>query len=250
MNIPQGINLYGNVIERGGFERLAAFPSTNNFAGRMVQLTTDGKYYKRNEANTGWDVFATDTDLADAKSRANHTGTQLANTISDFDTAVDARVALGTAGLYDDRGNYDASVGTFPTTGGSGAAGAIKKGDVFLVSVAGTLGSVGYSIGDSFRALVDTPGQTAGNWASMKQGSTISNAVIKSSPVQIGNGSLSVIGVTHNLNTKNIKAIVRKVSNDEIWTLEPAPTSVNACNLDFGAVLPTTNEFEVVIIAG
>ena len=68
-------------------------------------------------------------------------------------------------GLIDDRGNYNASVNTFPATGGSGTAGAILKGDLWLVSVGGTLGGVTASIGDNVRALVNTPGQTASNWA-------------------------------------------------------------------------------------
>lgn len=68
-------------------------------------------------------------------------------------------------GLLDDRGNYDASGNTFPASGGSGAAGAIKKGDVWRISVAGTLGGVHVSVDDWVRALTDTPGQTAANWA-------------------------------------------------------------------------------------
>jgi len=67
--------------------------------------------------------------------------------------------------LLDDRGNYDASGNTFPSSGGSGSGGAILKGDLWFVSVAGTLGGVAVNIGDQVRALVDTPGQTASNWA-------------------------------------------------------------------------------------
>lgn len=67
-------------------------------------------------------------------------------------------------GLLDDRGNYDASVNTFPAAGGSGAAGAVLKGDVWMISVAGTLGGVAVEAGDVIRALINTPGQTAGNW--------------------------------------------------------------------------------------
>lgn len=68
-------------------------------------------------------------------------------------------------GLLDDRGNHDASPNTFPTTGGSGAAGAVLKGDLWRVSVAGTLGGQAVTAGDQIRVLVNTPGQTAGNWA-------------------------------------------------------------------------------------
>ena len=68
-------------------------------------------------------------------------------------------------GLLDDRGNYNASVNTFPASGGSGTAGAILKGDIWTVSVAGTLGGVAVTQGDLVRALVDTPGQTSTNWS-------------------------------------------------------------------------------------
>lgn len=68
-------------------------------------------------------------------------------------------------GLWDDRGNYNASVNTFPASGGSGSAGAVKKGDIWTVSVAGTLGGHAVTAGDTVRALQDTPGQTDSNWA-------------------------------------------------------------------------------------
>ena len=68
-------------------------------------------------------------------------------------------------GLIDDRGNYNASGNTFPATGGSGTAGAILKGDIWFISVIGTLGGVAVGVGQSVRALVDTPGQTASNWS-------------------------------------------------------------------------------------
>lgn len=68
-------------------------------------------------------------------------------------------------GLLDDRGSYDASTNLFPSTGGSGAGGIILKGDLWFVSVEGVLGGIQVNIGDSFRALIDTPGQTASNWS-------------------------------------------------------------------------------------
>lgn len=68
------------------------------------------------------------------------------------------------AGLIDDRGSYDASSNLYPSTGGSGTAGAILKGDLWYISVAGTLGGKAVSIGDSVRSLTDSPGQTDANW--------------------------------------------------------------------------------------
>lgn len=68
-------------------------------------------------------------------------------------------------GLLDDRGNYNASVNTFPASWGSWTAGAILKGDLWTISVAGTLGGTAVTAWDIVRAIVDTPGQTAWNWA-------------------------------------------------------------------------------------
>lgn len=75
-------------------------------------------------------------------------------------TYVDASVS----GVLDDRGNWDASVNVFPSTGGSGPGGTILKGDLWFVSVPGTLGGTPVVVGNNFRALVDNPGQTATNW--------------------------------------------------------------------------------------
>lgn len=91
---------------------------------------------------------------------------------------VDATVSSAVTGLWDDRGNYDASGNVFPSSGGSGTAGAILKGDVWTISVAGTLGGTSVSPGDTVRALVDTPGSTSSNWAinAASSGSTTPNA--------------------------------------------------------------------------
>lgn len=67
-------------------------------------------------------------------------------------------------GSLKDRGNFDASGNVFPSSGGSGSAGAIKKGDLWTISVGGTLGGALVTTGDVVRAMTNTPGQTAGNW--------------------------------------------------------------------------------------
>jgi len=69
-------------------------------------------------------------------------------------------------GLWDDRGNFDASVNAYPSSGGSGTAGAILKGDIWTISVGGTLPTAQVvGVGDTVRALIDTPGNTQANWA-------------------------------------------------------------------------------------
>lgn len=69
-------------------------------------------------------------------------------------------------GLLDDRGNFDASVNAYPSSGGSGVAGAIMKGDLWTVTVGGTLPTlIVVTPGDVVRSLVNNPGNTQGNWA-------------------------------------------------------------------------------------
>lgn len=62
-------------------------------------------------------------------------------------------------------GNWDASVGTYPTTG-TGSGGAIRRGDSYDISVAGTIDGNDYEVGDQLRAKIAAPGQTTANWAS------------------------------------------------------------------------------------
>lgn len=95
-------------------------------------------------------------------------------------------------GLWDDRGNFDSSVNAYPSSGGSGTAGAIKKGDIWTVSVAGTLPtSQVVEVGDTVRALVDTPGNTQANWSIQQNniGYTAENSANKSTNVNTDQAS-------------------------------------------------------------
>ena len=74
-------------------------------------------------------------------------------------------------GLLDDRGNYNPSTNSnqYPTTGGSGTAGAILKGDLWSINGLGSgienaIGGKTVTDGDVIRALTNTPGQTDTNW--------------------------------------------------------------------------------------
>jgi hypothetical protein len=67
-------------------------------------------------------------------------------------------------GLLDYRGGFDASVNAYPSTGGSGTGGAILKGDMWVVSVAGTIDGKAIHAGDSLIANVDSPAQDSAKW--------------------------------------------------------------------------------------
>jgi hypothetical protein len=75
--------------------------------------------------------------------------------------------------VINDRGNFipsSTSPGIYPSTGGSGTAGAIMKGDLWFINFApgqttGYLGTSSVQIGTSVRALVDSPSPTtATDW--------------------------------------------------------------------------------------
>jgi hypothetical protein len=142
--------------------------ATKTYKGRTSALTGDPEDVPVATLKTDLVLVKADVGLGnvDNTSDAN-------KPVSTAQAAADA-VVLSSAeayadnlviGLLDDRGNYDASGNTFPASGGSGAAGAVKKGDLWTVSVAGTLSTHAVSAGDVVRALTDTPGQTDANWA-------------------------------------------------------------------------------------
>tara|TARA_R110000851_G_scaffold64502_2_gene146861 strand:- start:1355 stop:3325 length:1971 start_codon:yes stop_codon:yes gene_type:complete len=81
-------------------------------------------------------------------------------------TETAARIAgddANTDGTYF-AGPWDASSGSLPAVRGAG--GAVQLGDYFDVSVAGTVDSQAFSVGDRIKALVSTPSTTtiAANW--------------------------------------------------------------------------------------
>ncbi len=113
-------------------------------------------------------LTAADVDLANVNNTADS-----AKPVSTLQAAADT-VVLNAAktyadglvvGLWDDRGSYSADSGNFPTTGGSGASGAVLKGDIWTIVSGGVIGDYIVTINDTLRALTDTPGQTEASWA-------------------------------------------------------------------------------------
>lgn len=86
---------------------------------------------------------------------------------------VAAAIDSAVASLLDFRGTFDASGGAYPSSGGSGTAGAILKADTWIISVAGTL-PTGQAVqaGDLIFAIIDTPGNTQANWGRIENNLT------------------------------------------------------------------------------
>jgi hypothetical protein len=103
--------------------------------------------------------------------KSANTSLGTSDTLYPTQNAVKTYVDSATTSLVRDRGNYDASSNQFPITGmGSGASGAIMSGDLWYISVAGTLGGISVLVGYSIRALVTNPGQNASNWGILNVG--------------------------------------------------------------------------------
>lgn len=102
-------------------------------------------------------------------------------------------------GLWDDRGSFDASVNAYPSSGGSGTAGAILKGDIWTVSFGGTL-PTGQIVepGDTVRSLINTPGNTQANWAIAQNniGYTPLSNTLNSANIFVGSAGNVAVGVT------------------------------------------------------
>lgn len=85
--------------------------------------------------------------------------------------------------LWQPCGDYDAHLNTFPATGGSGLSGAVAEGDLWYISVGGTLGTTAVNVGDVIIAKEDAPGQTASKWNILNTGLGAAAARIPSADI-------------------------------------------------------------------
>ena len=127
--------------------------------------------------------------------------------------AVDDHINSKLVGLWDDRGSYDASINLFPSSGGSGISGAIMKGDIWTINVQGTLGGTVMHVGDTVRALIDSPAQTAANWALLE-------SAIGYVPENVANKVTTFSGnTTSDIKYPSVKAIVENYTSSNIKTI-------------------------------
>lgn len=153
-----------------------------------------------------------DTGIADARARANHTGTQTADTISDFSTAVDARVQLivdSAPSALDTLNELAAALGDDPN---------------FAATMATSLGDI-----DDRLDILESS-STAGSFKAT-----------------IGDGAVSTYTVTHNLITTDVGVEVFLLSSGQTVYPVVTRTSVNAVSVDFGVSVPATNSYRVLV---
>jgi WD40 repeat protein len=150
------------------FQKMSA---SEDISAPKLNLSKDGHIISIEAADLTTDRILTAPDQ-DGQIATTTNVTDAVNSEADSRIANDA-ATLASANAYTDsslvssvrfRGGWDASGGNYPATGGTGISGAIKSGNQFEVTVAGTMGGVAYAVGDLLTALVDAPGQTSTNW--------------------------------------------------------------------------------------
>ena len=192
-------------------------------------------------------------------------------------TYVDATIgALGNL-----EGSWSAASGSFPV--GSSPVAGTKKGDYWYVSVAGTVNSISFNVGDVLIAIVDAASTTtyAANWISLEvnrdqatetslglaeiatqtETDTGTNDPTIVTPLKlktlldnrtggyaanIGDGTATSFALTHGLGTRDVVVVIYDNATYEEVITDVAVTSTTVATISF-AVAPTSNAYRVVI---
>lgn len=196
------------------------------------------------------DTLGTSSE-ADVLNRANHTGTQLHTTISDFDTEVNALItAAETAGFnadtldsqdglyYLSRANHtgtqlSSTISDFNTAADARAQAIV---DALVDAAPGTLDT----LNEIAAALGDDP-----NFAT-----TMTNALATKTEkfaANIGNGALQTFTVTHSLGSTDVTVSVRQNSDGAMLDAQVVVTDANNVQITTNST-PTTDQYRVVVI--
>ncbi len=129
----------------------------------------------------------------------------------DFSTvaALQRKITNSTVAAYNNRGNYDASTGVFPSTGGSGGGGSIVAGDLWTVNVAGSIYGVYCIVTTRIRCINSTPGQSESNWLIGEITLSEGTKTEVHDPVSYGGLGLFYYELKNNTDSPSIPTIIR-----------------------------------------
>lgn len=180
-------------------------------------------------------------------------------------------------GLGNLEGAWDASSGSFPA-----ATGGTKKGDYWYVSVAGTVDSVAFNVGDVIIAKIDNASTTsAAYWIQLEvnrdqatesalgvaeiatQGEvntgtddlrivtplklkTLLDARVGGYAANVGDGTATSYAVTHNLGTIDVIVMIKDNATLEEVFADVVITNTNTVTVTF-ATAPAANAYRVII---
>lgn len=155
---------------------------------------------------------AIDTLIADAKNRANHTGSQTVSTLSDFESAVDARVQL----------IVDAAPAALDTL--NEIAAALGDDPDFAGTITTSLGAI-----DS--RLDDLEAATGAGGYKETYGDAVASSFV----------------LTHNLGSYDVRVEVVRQSDKQTVYPVVTRTSTNAVTVDHGSSVPGSNAYRALI---
>ena len=198
-------------VVSGTVDSANIFAGKNGFWSRVLQ-SAEGllAYTAEDQANKSTNV------ITDGASDVKYPSVKATKTYAD---------SLVT-GLLDDRGNFTpggTSPGAWPTTGGSGTAGAIMKGDIWFCSASGFMGTTAVVAGSSFRAVVDSPGQTAANWNVLSAGAITSATPNLQQVTDAGKVTNNDISIINNTTYSSFTVIstggggASRIAYDSVW---------------------------------
>lgn len=145
------------------------------------------------------------------------------------------KVEPAVVAVVNDRGNWDASSGAYPSTGGSGVDGEIQKGDFWYVSVSGVVHGVEFNVGDNIRARVDAPGDVNADWAAIEGN-------LGYVPENKTNKRTNLLDNDHNTYPTT------KAVNIELATKEPVTIGKTLATLNY--TLDVTDANAVIVLTG
>lgn len=181
---------------------------------------------------------ANDTD-ANLKNRANHTGEQAIATVTGLQTALDGKSAAGHTHTSSSITDFNSAVSAIANAAVSAVVDAAPGTLDTLNELAAALGddpNFATTIADSLAALdgrLDTVEANGGP--------------VKKYAATFGNGTLTSITLTHNLNTQDVSTQIREVSTNAVVECDITNTTVNTITLGFTNP-PATNSLRAVIL--
>lgn len=168
-----GQSLANNVVIDKASVGLSNVPNVD--ATQAANITTDGNHQFSTAAEKAiWNGKQDALTFDNAPTAGSNNPVKSSGTKDYADSVGTASVAAANAytdaavtSVYKLAGDWSAAGGTFPTVG-TGTGNGIVRGNIYNISVEGTIAGKFYEVGDSIYAKVANPGQVAANWGALE----------------------------------------------------------------------------------